>query len=334
MTDTQLESFIARGKEVLSIEEKGLASVRESLGEDFANAVATLADCTGRVIITGLGKSGLVGRKIAATLSSTGTPSFFLHPVEGAHGDLGMVRKEDAVIAISNSGETDELNAVLPAIKSFGTKIISLTSNRDSTMGSLSDIVVQVKVPCEACSYGLAPTSSTTAALATGDALAVCLMDYKHFDSKDFKKFHPGGALGKRLTKCVSEMMHIDNIPFAKDGSTLAEALTILNDGGLGLVALVDDQKRLSGVITDGDIRRIVCKGVFNPQSPASEFMITKPMRASSDMSAALALDIMEEKQITVLPVIDDGGYVVGMIHLHDLLGKGRLKFAESHRGC
>lgn len=334
MTEKQLDSFIARGKEVLSIEEKGLAAVREGLGEDFAKAVTILSDCKGRVIITGLGKSGLVGRKIAATLSSTGTPSFFLHPVEGAHGDLGMVRKEDIVIAISNSGETDELNAVLPAIKSFGTKIISLTSNKESTMGRLSDIVVQVKVPCEACSYGLAPTSSTTASLAMGDALAVCLMDYKHFDSKDFKRFHPGGALGKRLTRCVSEMMHIENIPCASDSHTLSAALEVLNEGGLGLVAMVNEKNILTGVITDGDIRRIVCKGDFRPEAPASEFMIKKPMRAASDMSAALALDIMEEKQITVLPVVDDGGYVVGMIHLHDLLGKGRLKFSDTHKGC
>lgn len=334
MTKKELNSFIERGREVLRIEEKGLEAIRNGLGEDFGKAVEALSSCKGRVIITGLGKSGLVGRKIAATLSSTGTPSFFMHPVEGAHGDLGMISKEDIVIAISNSGETDELNALLPAIKSFGINIISLTSDPESTMGQLSDIVVKVKVPCEACSHGLAPTSSTTATLATGDALAVCLMDYKHFDSKDFRKFHPGGALGKRLTKCVSEMMHVDNIPCVGNDSILADALKVLNEGGLGLVALVDDKNRLTGVITDGDVRRMVCNGEFATDAPASKFMIKKPMRASADMSAALALDIMEEKQITVLPVIDDGDYVVGMIHLHDLLGKGHLKFSEKHKGC
>ncbi|ACS81648.1 KpsF/GutQ family sugar-phosphate isomerase [Maridesulfovibrio salexigens] len=331
MTDKQLSDFIKRGKEVLQIEENGLASIRESLDLNFAKAVEMLAGCKGRVIITGLGKSGLVGRKIAATMSSTGTPSFFLHPVEGAHGDLGMVRTEDVVISISNSGETDELNALLPAIRSFGTQIISITSEIESTMGRLSDIVIKTKVPCEACSHGLAPTSSTTAALAIGDALAVCLMDHKAFDSQDFKKFHPGGSLGRRLTLCISELMHTDNIPAAAQDGTLAEALTVLDKGGLGLVALTDGEK-LSGVITDGDVRRLVCSGNFNTQISAREVMIENPLRITPDMSAAQALDIMESKEITVLPVVNEEGMLTGMIHLHDLLGKGRLKFAENTR--
>ncbi|MFW5500382.1 MULTISPECIES: KpsF/GutQ family sugar-phosphate isomerase [unclassified Maridesulfovibrio] len=331
MTDKQLSDFIKRGKEVLQIEENGLASIRNSLDLNFAKAVEMLAGCKGRVIITGLGKSGLVGRKIAATMSSTGTPSFFLHPVEGAHGDLGMVRAEDVVISISNSGETDELNALLPAIRSFGTKIISITSEIESTMGRLSDIVIRTKVPCEACSHGLAPTSSTTAALAMGDALAVCLMDHKAFDSQDFKKFHPGGSLGRRLTLCISELMHTDKIPAAPQDGPLAEALSVLDKGGLGLVALTDG-KKLSGVITDGDVRRLVCSGNFDNQISASEVMIENPLRITPDMSAAQALDIMESKEITVLPVVNEEGALTGMIHLHDLLGKGRLKFAESTR--
>ncbi|NDV27145.1 SIS domain-containing protein [Desulfovibrio sp. JC010] len=331
MTEKQLSDFIKRGREVLEIEEKGLASIRESLDLDFAKAVEMLAGCKGRVIITGLGKSGLVGRKIAATMSSTGTPSFFLHPVEGAHGDLGMVRREDVVISISNSGETDELNALLPAIRSFGTKIISITSETESTMGRLSDIVIRTKVPCEACSHGLAPTSSTTAALAMGDALAVCLMDHKAFDSQDFKKFHPGGSLGRRLTLCISELMHTDNIPAAAQNAPLSEALTVLDKGGLGLVALTDGSK-LSGVITDGDVRRMVCSGNFDAQISAREVMIENPLRITPDMSAAQALDIMESKEITVLPVVNEEGTLTGMIHLHDLLGKGRLKFADNTR--
>lgn len=331
MTEKQLSDFIKRGKEVLKIEEQGLASIRESLDMDFARAVEMLAGCKGRVIITGLGKSGLVGRKIAATMSSTGTPSFFLHPVEGAHGDLGMVRAEDVVISISNSGETDELNALLPAIRSFGTKIISITSKADSTMGRLSDIVVTTKVPCEACSHGLAPTSSTTAALAMGDALAVCLMDHKAFDSQDFKKFHPGGSLGRRLTLCISELMHTDNIPAATQDGPLSEALTVLDQGGLGLVALTDGEK-LAGVITDGDVRRLVCSGNFDNKISAREVMIENPLRITPEMSAAQALDIMESKEITVLPVVNEEGMLTGMIHLHDLLGKGRLKFADNTR--
>lgn len=331
MTEKQLSDFIKRGKEVLKIEEQGLASIRESLDMDFARAVEMLAGCKGRVIITGLGKSGLVGRKIAATMSSTGTPSFFLHPVEGAHGDLGMVRAEDVVISISNSGETDELNALLPAIRSFGTKIISITSKADSTMGRLSDIVVTTKVPCEACSHGLAPTSSTTAALAMGDALAVCLMDHKAFDSQDFKKFHPGGSLGRRLTLCISELMHTDNIPAAAQDGPLSKALTVLDQGGLGLVALTDGEK-LAGVITDGDVRRLVCSGNFDSKISANEVMIENPLRITPEMSAAQALDIMESKEITVLPVVNEEGMLTGMIHLHDLLGKGRLKFADNTR--
>lgn len=331
MTEKQLSDFIKRGKEVLKIEEQGLASIRESLDMDFAGAVEMLAGCKGRVIITGLGKSGLVGRKIAATMSSTGTPSFFLHPVEGAHGDLGMVRAEDVVISISNSGETDELNALLPTIRSFGTKIISITSKADSTMGRLSDVVITTKVPCEACSHGLAPTSSTTAALAMGDALAVCLMDHKAFDSQDFKKFHPGGSLGRRLTLCISELMHTDNIPAAAQDGPLSEALTVLDKGGLGLVALTDGEK-LAGVITDGDVRRLVCSGNFDSKISANAVMIENPLRITPEMSAAQALDIMESKEITVLPVVNEEGMLTGMIHLHDLLGKGRLKFADNAR--
>ncbi len=331
MTEKQLSDFIKRGREVLEIEEKGLAAIRKDLDLNFAKAVEILAGCKGRAVITGLGKSGLVGRKIAATMSSTGTPSFFLHPVEGAHGDLGMVRAEDVVIAISNSGETDELNSLLPAIRSFGTRIISITSEAKSTMGKLSDVVIKTKVPCEACSHGLAPTASTTAALAIGDALAVCLMDHKAFDSKDFKRFHPGGSLGRRLTLCISELMHKDNIPTTAKSSPLKTALAALDKGGLGLVALTDEGK-LSGVITDGDVRRMVCAGDFNINISASEVMIENPLRITPDMSAAQALDIMESKEITVLPVVDEDGVITGMIHLHDLLGKGHLKFSETGR--
>lgn len=332
MTEKQLSDFIKRGREVLKIEEKGLAAIRENLDLNFARAVEILAGCKGRAVITGLGKSGLVGRKIAATMSSTGTPSFFLHPVEGAHGDLGMVRPEDVVIAISNSGETDELNSLLPAIRSFGTSIISITSETGSTMGRLSDVVIRTKVPCEACSHGLAPTASTTAALAVGDALAVCLMDHKAFDSVDFKKFHPGGSLGRRLNLCISELMHTDNIPSAPEDAPLSEALGALDKGGLGLVALTNGDK-LSGVITDGDVRRMVCSGKFNMEISASKVMVENPLRITPEMSAAQALDIMESKEITVLPVVSDEGVVTGMIHLHDLLGKGRLKFADNARG-
>ncbi|MDD4952482.1 MAG: KpsF/GutQ family sugar-phosphate isomerase [Desulfovibrionaceae bacterium] len=320
--------WLELARTVLDIEVQGLEAVRGQLGEGFLRALERMSGCRGRVITCGVGKSGLVARKIAATLSSTGTPSFFLHPVEGAHGDLGMIRPEDVVLAISNSGETDELNALLPALRTMGAAIVALTGRGSSTLAELADITIRAEVPREACPMGLAPTASTTAALAVGDALAVCLMEMNGFDKRDFQRMHPGGALGQRLSLLVEALMHSEDLPVARDSSDLAAALDILNRGGLGLVAVVDGPGRLVGVLSDGDVRRLVCRGPFDAGRPVTEFMTRSPRCVRSGETAAQVLDLMEINQITVLPVVREDGGLAGMIHLHDLLGKGRLRFA------
>jgi len=320
--------WLKLAREVLTIEADGLAAVRGQLGESFVRALTLMAECTGRVVVTGVGKSGLVGRKIAATLSSTGTPAFFLHPVEGAHGDMGMLRAEDVILAISNSGGTDEVNNIIPTLKSLGAPVIAMTSNTASAMAVLADLTIQVKVPREACPMGLAPTSSTTAQLAVGDALAVCLMEWKSFDKEDFRKFHPGGSLGQRLAVSVDCLMHTEGLPVVRDDVTFGAALEVLNAGGLGLVAIVDAGGILKGVLSDGDVRREVCCAPFDTSRPVTEVMTASPKRATAGESSARVLDIMEHNQITVLPVVRDDGALAGMIHLHDLLGKGALKFS------
>ncbi len=321
-------NWTARGKEVLSIEIEALERVRERMDASFSAAVALLAACTGRVAITGIGKSGLVGRKIAATLSSTGTPAYFLHPVEGAHGDLGSVRKEDVVIAISYSGKTDELNAILPALRSIGARIIAITAGLSSALAGLADLVLDVTVPREACPMNLAPTSSTTATLALGDALAVCLMELKSFTVKDFKRYHPGGALGQRLSLRVADLMHTRDLPLAAATAPFGVALEKLEKGGFGAVILTDAEGGLAGILTDGDIRRALLRGTADKERPAAELMTGTPRYALADMSAAELMDIMEQKAITVLPVLDGRRKVMGIVHLHDLLGKGQVKFA------
>lgn len=320
-------------REVLDIEIQGLEAAKKQLGESFVQALAAMAECKGRVVITGVGKSGLVGRKIAATLSSTGTPSFFLHPVEGAHGDMGMIRDEDVVLAMSNSGGTDEVNAIIPVLKSLGATVIAMTSNTASAMSQLADMTIKVSVPKEACRMGLAPTSSTTAQLAVGDALAVCLMEWKSFGKDDFKKFHPGGSLGQRLATCVDQLMHTDNLPVVGKDADLGTALDTLNAGGLGLVAVVEADNMLAGVFSDGDVRRLVCSEALDKARPIREIMTASPRRAVAGESSAHVLDVMERNEITVLPVVHEDGTLAGMVHLHDLLGKGALRFSNGHNG-
>ena len=317
-----------RGREVLDIEVEGLLRLKEGLGPSFTRAVEMLLACTGRVAVTGIGKSGLVGRKIAATLSSTGTPAYFLHPVEGAHGDLGAVRQGDVVIAISYSGRTDELNSLLPALRSLGASIIALTGNMTSTLAELADVALDAAVPREACSLNLAPTASTTACLALGDALAVCVMEGKSFTPSDFKRYHPGGALGQRLTLKVADLMHRKHLPAVPEDVNLEQAFERLESGGLGAVCLLDEAGRLQGILTDGDVRRMVVRGLPPLKGPAAEMMSKNPLRAHLDQSAAELVDVMEEKAVTVLPVVNDGNVLVGMVHMHDLLGKGRIKFS------
>ena len=324
------KSWKARGQEVLGIEIEALQSVQAGLGDSFDEAVHLLGACMGRVVVTGIGKSGLVGRKLAATFSSTGTPAFFLHPVEGAHGDLGSIREGDVVIAISYSGKSEELNAILPALKSLGAKVIAMTSGLKSPMASLADVVLDTTIPREACPMNLAPTSSTTATLALGDALAVCLIDLKSFTAKDFKRFHPAGALGERLALCVQDIMQSQNLPVTSPKTTTAEALNILDKARLGAVVVVDKDNKLLGILTDGDVRHKVVHGLLQADACVENIMTKNPRFALQEQSAAEVMDIMEQKSITVLPVLDKNEKLCGIVHLHDLLGKGQVKFSKS----
>ena len=322
--------WILRGREVLGIEIEGIQAVRDGLDQAFVRAVGLLSSCTGRVAVMGVGKSGLVGRKIAATLSSTGTAAFFLHPVEGAHGDLGSIRAQDVVLAISYSGATAELVAILPAIRSIGARIIGITSGRDSALASLADVVLDCTIPREACPMNLAPTASTTATLALGDALAVCLIDKKNFTATDFRKFHPGGALGARLSGSVAEVMHRENLPLAPDTAVLAHALSVQDKGGFGAVVFTSHTGHLAGILTDGDVRRLAARGGLDPTRPVREVMVTSPLCAHPEDNAAKTMDTMEQKAVTILPVVDGTGRVVGVVHIHDLLGKGAISFSSN----
>lgn len=323
------EFWTALGREVLHIEQEGLEAVACRLDASFADALHLLADCRGRVVVTGIGKSGLVGRKLAATFSSTGTPSFFLHPVEGAHGDMGSLRSGDVALAISNSGETEELLAIVPTLRLLGLKLVALTGRPDSSLGRSADVTLNAGVPREACPHGLAPTASTTAVLALGDALAVCLMRLKAFSEKDFLRFHPGGSLGRRLRLSVRDVMRTSDLPCCPDVLLQREALDLLDKGRLGALVLLDAEGRISGILTDGDVRRAVCRGSFNPTEPVAGIMTVAPHCGSLDDSVAALLDIMEARAITVLPIADDGARLLGVVHMHDLLGQGSVSFSQ-----
>lgn len=322
------KDWIAEGREVLDIEVEGLLAVRDNLGEEFQRAVEALSGCKGRIAVCGLGKSGLVGRKLAATFSSLGASAFFLHPVEGAHGDLGALREYDLVLGISYSGETVELNALLPAIRGMGCTVIALTGHPQSTLGRSADITLNCRVPREACAMNLAPTASTTATLALGDALAVCLSESLAFTESDFLKFHPGGALGQRLRLNAEELMHRGEIPCAGPETSIAEALAGLDAGGFGALVITDAANRLLGILTDGDVRRAAYRNRLEGSRPVSGIMTRNPQCGRVGQTSAELLDLMEAKAITVLPVVDSENRVAGIIHLHDLLGKGGLKFA------
>lgn len=320
--------WIRSASDVFTLEIQGLEAVRERLGESFSRAVDMLAKCKGRVVVTGLGKSGLVGRKIAATLSSTGTPAFFLHPVEGAHGDLGSIRAEDVVIGISYSGKTAEVIALMPALRNLGAKIIALTGDVSSPLARLADITLDIAIPREACPMDLAPTASTTATLVMGDALAVCLIHAKSFTADDFKRFHPGGSLGQRLRLKISEVMHTQNLPVALESASITAALSVLDSGGLGAALITDVNNKLLGIITDGDVRRLLARGKLDLAAPVSSIMTKNPRHGEADNSVAELLDLMERAAITVLPVVRADGSLLGVIHLHDLLGKGTVHFS------
>ncbi len=317
---------IEEAKRVLRVEAQSILDLAERIDENFSRAVDLLYHCKGKVVLMGMGKSGLVGRKIASTFASTGTPAFFLHPAEGLNGDFGMLAKEDVIIAISNSGETRELLEVLPLIKRYGNRLITLTGNSSSTLAKGGDVHLDVRVKEEACPLGLAPTASTTATLALGDALAVALMEKRDFKKEDFAILHPGGTLGKRLLLKVEDLMHTGKaFPTVSEKTLMKDAVFEITSKRLGVTAVCNAEGHLVGVITDGDLRRALEKfsDLFNRE--ASEVMTKNPKWIERDALAAKAVQRMEEYSITSLFVLVKGGdkVPVGIIHLHDLLKAG-----------
>jgi len=317
-----------QAKRVLKIEADAVAALIDRIDERFEKAVEMILDCKGRVVVTGMGKSGLIGKKIAATLASTGTPALFLHPAEGIHGDLGMVTRGDTVIALSNSGETEEVARMLPALKRLGIKLIALTGNTDSTLAKNSDVVIDVGVKEEACPLGLAPTASTTATLAMGDALAVALLDKRGFREEDFACFHPGGALGKRLLLRVQDLMHTgDAIPVVSEATLIKDAIYEISSKKMGVTSVLDSAGKLVGVISDGDLRRWMERtektGENLLSKEAKDIMTKKPKVIKRETLAAEAVAIMERNSITCLIVTDHDAKPEGVIHLHDLLKAG-----------
>lgn len=323
MEDVMLE----QARQVLRMEAEAVLEQVERIDEHFKAAVEMIMACPGRTVITGMGKSGIIGRKMAATLASTGTPSFYLHPAEGIHGDLGMVTEGDVVIALSNSGETGEVLHILPSLRRIGAKLIAMVGKPNSTLAKNSDIVLNVGVTREACPLGLAPTSSTTAALAYGDALALALLSKRKFTASQFAVFHPGGSLGRKLLLTVEDIMHsgTEN-PLVKADISVQDALFVITDKGLGAVSVVDDDNKMLGVLTDGDIRRGLSKGVDFLKRPVTELMTASPKTITKEKLAAQALHIMESncpKPITVLPVVDAENHVIGLLHMTDLVRQG-----------
>lgn len=318
--------IIERAKQVLSIESEAIQRLVDRINEDFVRGVELILACEGKVIVTGVGKSGIIGQKLASTLASTGTPAFFLHPTEGIHGDLGMLERKDIVLAISNSGETDELSQILPLIKRYGNKLIVLTGGSTSTLARAGDVVFDVSVTEEACPLGLAPTASTTAALAMGDALAVALLEKRGFKKEDFAILHPGGKLGKRLLLTVRDLMHVgDELPRVYADTLMKEAVVEITSKRLGVTGVMNEREELVGVITDGDLRRALERRPDLLERTAVEIMTHNPKWIEADTLAAQAVQQMEENAITALFVFDKEGDKTpqGIIHLHDLLRAG-----------
>lgn len=316
--------LIESAKEVFDIEANSILKLKERQGEEFINAINILYNSKGKVVVTGMGKSGLIGRKIASTLCSTGTPAVFLHPAESTHGDSGIITRDDVVMGISNSGETAELLNLLPLIKRFGVPLIGITGKLESTLAKRSDVVLDISVEREACPLNKAPTASTTVTLALGDALAVCLLKKRGFSYEDFLVFHPSGALGKGILYKVSDLMlkETERLPIIDENMSFIEAVKLISDKNLGCAYVLNSNKTLKGVITDGDIRRILLKHTNIESLKVKDVMVLNPKSVSVDDLAAKALSIMEKFSITSLGVVDNSK-LIGIIHIHDLLKAG-----------
>lgn len=318
------DESIKQAREVLKIEAESILNLVDKIDENFSEAVEIIYRSKGRVIVTGIGKSGLIGKKIVATLTSTGTPAIFLHPVEGMHGDLGIVTKNDVMLALSNSGETFELNMLISSARDIGVPLIAFTGNLSSTLARLSDVVIDVGVEREACPFGLAPTSSTTASLAMGDALAAALIKRKEFNAQDFYKFHPGGTLGQRLFARVKDVMISgEEIPRVYSETPVLEAVDELDRKNLGFVLITDRENQLLGILTDGDVRRCVKKGVIFKGKSVDDLMTRSPKTIDENISVAQAIEAMEKDEITALVVVNEKQLLKGYIHIHDILGRG-----------
>ncbi|MGB9700071.1 MAG: KpsF/GutQ family sugar-phosphate isomerase [Thermodesulfobacteriota bacterium] len=327
MQEKVLKEILRHAREVIQIEAEAIQGLLERLDANFARAVEILLACKGRVIVTGIGKSGLVGRKIAATLTSTGTPAVFLHPVEGLHGDLGMVTPQDVIIAISNSGETTEIINLLPALQKIGAKIISLTGALNSTLARHSLVAVDVGVEREACPLGLAPTSSTTATLVMGDALAIALMRQKKFAEKDFALFHPGGSLGERLALQVKEIMHpLSDFPVLSAKATVQDLLQVFHEREEGLVLIFNEENTLAGMVTDRELKRGNLGSPHFLAQKIADFMITDLPALEETTSIGEAWRLFGERKLFAMPVVDKEKKLKGMITLQDILQCGKLK--------
>ncbi|MBM7622933.1 KpsF/GutQ family sugar-phosphate isomerase [Sporohalobacter salinus] len=314
----------SQAQRVLDIEKKAIEDLSDSINGTFVELVELILNCSGRVVMTGMGKSGLIAKKLAATFSSTGTPSFFLHPGEAVHGDLGMVTAKDIVIALSNSGETTEVIQIMPVIKRIGAKIVALTGNVDSTLADNADYFLDTSVEQEACPLDLAPTASTTATLALGDALAISLLEARGFEPEDFALYHPGGSLGKRLLLKVEDVMHVrERNPIVTEDKPLKETLFTMTSTQMGAANIVDKAGKLVGVITDGDVRRKLEKSPDLLQLPAKEVMTVDPVTITADKLAVEAVKIMQDKEINDLPVVNETKEPIGMVNFQDLLKAG-----------
>ncbi|RCS27040.1 KpsF/GutQ family sugar-phosphate isomerase [Polaribacter sp. WD7] len=316
------KSIIATAKETILIESKAIANLSNLIGQDFEDAVTCILNSKGRVIVTGIGKSANIATKIVATFNSTGTPAIFMHAADAIHGDLGNVQIDDVVICLSKSGNTPEIKVLLPLIKNYGNKIIAITGNTDSYLGEYADFTINAYVDKEACTNNLAPTTSTTAQLVLGDALAVCLLNLRGFTSKDFAKYHPGGALGKKLYLRVSDLVKKNLVPKVKKTDSIAKVILEISEKRLGATAVVEKDK-IIGIVTDGDIRRMLSKTTEINQFTASDIMGTSPKFINKDAMAVEALELMENNSITQLLVVDNHKNYEGVIHLHDLIKEG-----------